>query len=83
MLPTLVLVCGSLVARAVMTVLAKKQTVVMNVAYLSSSMKAPRYKDNDDSVAKKQTEAMNVARLSSSMRVPGCQDKDERFGSRQ
>ncbi len=53
--------------------LATEQTAVMKVTYLSSSMKAPRYKENDDSVAKKQTEAMIVARLSSSMRVPGCQ----------
>ncbi len=33
-----------------MTVLAKKQTVVMNVAYLSSGMRVPGCHVNDDSV---------------------------------
>jgi hypothetical protein len=51
MLPTLVLVCGSLVARAMMTVLAKKQTEAMNVAYFSSGMRVPGCQGDDDGVS--------------------------------
>jgi hypothetical protein len=50
MLPTLVLVCGSLVAMSMMTVLATKQTMVMNVAYLGSGMRVPGCQGDDDSV---------------------------------
>jgi hypothetical protein len=50
MLPTLVMVCGSLVARAMMTVLATIQTVVMNVAYFCSGIRVPGCHINNDSV---------------------------------
>jgi hypothetical protein len=57
MLPTLVLVCGSLVAMAVLTVLATTQIVAMNVAYLGSGMRVPGCQGDDDSVG---NEADNV-----------------------
>ncbi len=53
--------------------LATKQTAVMQVAYLSSVMKAPRNEDNDDSIAT-EADRSNGCCLSSSMKVSGCQD---------
>jgi hypothetical protein len=40
------------VARAMMTLLATKQTVAMNVAYLGSGMRVPGCQGDDDSVGK-------------------------------
>jgi hypothetical protein len=52
MLPTLVLVRGSLVAKTMRTVLATTQTVAINVAYLGSGMRVPGCQGDDDSVGK-------------------------------
>ncbi len=65
---------------SMMTVVAKKQTAVMQVAYLSSVMKAPRYEDNDDSIGKEAVRG-NGCCPSSSMRVPGCQENVDGVGN--
>jgi hypothetical protein len=54
-------------------VLATKQTAVMQVAYLSFVLMAPRNEENDDSVGK-EADRSNGCCISSSMKVSGCQD---------
>jgi hypothetical protein len=62
------------------TELATKQTVVMNVAYLGSGMRVPGCQDNVDD-AMPQIVAMNAAYLSTGLRVTGCHVNDDSIGN--
>ncbi len=64
-----------------MTALAKKQTVVINVASLSFSVRVPGCHVKDDSVDNESDSGNECCLLSSGMRVPGCHGGDDTVGN--